>query len=60
MENILLGEDYSSLRTFLGKAGYMVTSCEDDLQAIASLGLREYDQLLADIVIAGIGDIEPA
>ena len=57
-------EDDSSLRTFLGKAlgkaGQMVTSCEDGVEAIAALELREYNLLLADIVMPGIDGIELA
>ena len=64
MASILLAEDDSSLRTFLskalGKAGHMVTSCEDGVEAIAALELREYDLLLADIVMPGIDGIELA
>ena len=41
MASILLAEDDSSLRTFLGKAlgkaGHMVTSCEDGVEAIAGI-----------------------
>ena len=64
MAGILLAEDDSSLRAFLskalGKAGHMVTSCEDGVEAIAALELREYDVLLADIVMPGIDGIELA
>ena len=61
MASILLAEDDSSLRTFLGKAlgkaAHLVTSCEDGVEAIAALELREYDSLLADIVMPGIDGI---
>jgi len=64
MASILLAEDDSSLRTFLGKAlgkaAHLVTSCEDGVEAIAALELREYDSLLADIVMPGIDGIELA
>ena len=64
MASILLAEDDSSLRIFLskalGKAGHIVTSCEDGVEAIAALELREYDVLLADIVMPGIDGIELA
>ena len=38
----------------------MVTSCEDGVEAIAALELREYDLLLAGIVMPGIHGIELA
>jgi DNA-binding response OmpR family regulator len=45
MAIILLTEEGTSLRTFLGKAlgkaGHMVTSCEYGVEAIAALELRE-------------------
>jgi two-component system, cell cycle response regulator CpdR len=62
MASILLAEDDPSLRTFLGKAlgkaGHMVTSRENGVEAIAALELREYDLLLAEIVMPGIDGIE--
>lgn len=64
MASILLAEDDPSLRTFLakalGKAGHMVTSCSDGVEAIGALELRDYDLLLADIVMPGIDGIELA
>ena len=61
MASILLAEDDSSLRTLLGKAlgkaGHLVTSYEDGVEAIAALELRKYDLLLADIVMPGIDGI---
>ena len=38
----------------------MVASCEDGVEAIAALELREYGLLLADIVMPGIDGIELA
>ena len=64
MASILPAEDDSSRLTLLskalGKAGHMVTSCEDGVEAIAALELREYELLLADIVMPCIDGIELA
>ena len=64
MASILLAEDDASLRTFLskalGRAGHLVTSCEDGVEALAALELRDFDLLLADIVMPGIDGIELA
>ena len=38
----------------------MVTSCSDGVEAIGALELRDYDLLLADIVMPGIDGIELA
>lgn len=64
MASILLAEDDNSLRQFLanalGRAGHLVTSCEDGEDALAALDIRPYDLLLADIVMPGIDGIELA
>lgn len=64
MASILLAEDDASLRTFLskalGKAGHVVTACEDGVEALGALEMRDYDLLLADIVMPGIDGIELA
>lgn len=64
MASILLAEDDDSLRSFLAnalnKAGHMVTSCGDGEEALAALELRDFELLLADIVMPGIDGIELA
>ncbi len=64
MASILLAEDDDSLRVFLanalGRAGHLVTSCGDGNEALAALEVRNYDLLLADIVMPGIDGIELA
>ncbi|MCD8525843.1 MAG: response regulator [Alphaproteobacteria bacterium] len=65
MAHILLAEDDTSMREFLGlaldKAGHSVTSCEDGLSALEKLrGGENFDLLLTDIVMPGMDGIELA
>lgn len=63
MARIVLAEDDHSMRTFLTlaleKAGHTVVPCENGLQALDVIdGQKEYDLLLADIVMPGMDGIE--
>lgn len=66
MSRILLAEDDSSMRKFLGaaleKAGYTVAVCEDGLVALETIQAKpdDFDLLLADIVMPGMDGIELA
>lgn len=66
MSKIILAEDDSSMRQFLGaaleKAGYDVDICEDGLVALETIkkNPKSYDLLLADIVMPGMDGIELA
>jgi two-component system cell cycle response regulator CpdR len=64
MASIILAEDDVSMRHFLTaaleKAGHRVTPCDDGLSALAEIEKddKEYDLLLADIVMPGMDGIE--
>jgi two-component system cell cycle response regulator CpdR len=66
MTKILLAEDDSSMRQFLGaalqKAGYEVEICEDGLDALEAVKKApdSFELLLADIVMPGMDGIELA
>ncbi|MGZ9097366.1 MAG: response regulator [Micavibrio sp.] len=65
MANILIAEDDSSMRQFLAmalrRAGHEVEMREDGLAALAALNEgRQYDLLLADIIMPGMDGIELA
>jgi two-component system, cell cycle response regulator CpdR len=65
MAHILLAEDDEAMRQFLTmaleRAGHMVTSRNDGLQALAALdGSESFDLLLTDIVMPGMDGIELA
>lgn len=65
MAHILLAEDDTSMREFLGlalgKAGHTVTACEDGLKALETLKeAHKFDLLLTDIVMPGMDGIELA
>jgi two-component system cell cycle response regulator CpdR len=64
MASILLAEDDSSLRSFLGRAleraGHEVRVCEDGFEAERALEDGPYDLLLTDIVMPGLDGIEVA
>ncbi len=66
MAHILLAEDNSSMRSFLGtalrKAGHQVDMAEDGVCALAELQTEEnsYDLLLADVVMPGMDGVELA
>ena len=66
MAHILLAEDNSSMRSFLGtalrRAGHQVDMAEDGVCALAELQTEEkpYDLLLADVVMPGMDGVELA
>lgn len=64
MANILLAEDDSSMRSFLGRAleraGHGVRICADGFEAEDALDDGPYDLLLTDIVMPGPDGIEVA
>lgn len=66
MAHILLAEDNSSMRSFLGsalrKAGHQVDMASDGVCALAELQTEEkpYDLLLADVVMPGMDGVELA
>lgn len=64
MASILLAEDDSSLRSFLGRAleraGHDVRVCADGHEAERALEDGPYDLLLTDIVMPGLDGIEVA
>ncbi len=64
MARILLAEDDPSMRGFLAralvKAGHVVVDVPDGESAMTWLARREFDLLLADIVMPGINGIDLA
>ncbi|MFQ5974131.1 MAG: response regulator [Alphaproteobacteria bacterium] len=62
MARILLAEDDEALRTFLGnalrRAGHVVTAVADGSAALAEIKERQFDLLIADIVMPRIDGIE--
>ena len=61
MASIVLAEDDSSLRTFLGKAlgkaGHIVTSCEDGVEAIASAQPKPVQRMEHCQIDARVGQV---
>ncbi len=64
MPSILLAEDDSTMRSFLGrsleKAGYDVVSVENGSDALPLLASGHFNLLLTDIVMPGMDGIELA
>lgn len=64
MIRILLAEDDSAMRTYLGRAlenaGYSVASVGDGLEALSLLKTEIFDLLLSDIVMPEMDGIELA
>jgi two-component system, cell cycle response regulator CpdR len=64
MASILLAEDDTSLRSFLGRAleraGHEVRVCADGFEAERALEDGPFDLLLTDIVMPGVDGIEVA
>lgn len=63
MPKILIAEDDDSMRNFLGmaleRAGHETRSCSDGASALEILDKeRDFDMLLADIVMPGMDGIE--
>jgi len=64
MASLLLAEDDDRMRAFLTaaleRAGHVVTSCADGLDALKALETEgaDYDLLLTDIVMPGMDGIE--
>ncbi len=62
MASILLAEDDNAMRTFLTsalhRAGHDVVAVPDGVAAINALGSREFQLLIADIVMPGMDGIE--
>jgi two-component system, cell cycle response regulator CpdR len=64
MARILLAEDDAEMRSFLAhclrRAGHDVSATEDGESAASQLERRDFDLLLADVVMPGIDGVELA
>src|SRR4029450_6755746 len=64
MARILLAEDDAEMRSFLAhclrRAGHDVRATEDGESAASQLEGRDFDRLLADVVMPGIDGVELA